>query len=97
MESVIETKAQNKTRLLHRKKASHEKQQLLNDILTARREMDTVIKNIDFVDDDMLLEHYIFKLKACELRYRYLITKAKENGISYQEYAEKLICERYCR
>lgn len=74
-----------------------EKRQFLHEILTARRELDTVTHNIDFTNDALLLEHYIFKRKACEMRYRYLINQAKEHGLIYHEYAQKLVAERYSR
>lgn len=97
MQSISNTNTATKLRFGSRVKTSKENEQLIQDILVARREINTVLHNIDFVDDDMLMEHFIFKLKACELRYRYLITQAKERGISHNEYAEKLIAERYCR
>ena len=76
---------------------TREVNQLLREILTAKRELDTVTHNIDFTNDSLLLEHYIFKRKACEMRYRYLISKAKERGINYNEYAIKMAAERDSR
>ncbi len=76
---------------------TREIQQFLHEILSAKRELDTVTHNIDFTNDELLLDHYIFKRKACEMRYRYLINKAKERGINYNEYARKMAAERYSR
>lgn len=94
MELPVQIKS---AQLLRHKKNGQEKKQFLREILTARRELDTVTHNIDFTNDALLLEHYIFKRKACEMRYRYLINQAKQRGLIYNEYAQKLIAERYSR
>lgn len=90
MDTVIESKSIYKTKVSKREqlKERKEKEKLLQDIILSKQELDTTIKNIDFVNDDMLLEHYIFKLKAAGIRYRYLMNKARELGLECYQYSD---------
>lgn len=74
----------------------NEKQTILNAISDAKQEINTALENMNFVSDPMLLDHFTFKAKAAEVRYRYLICQAKEMGIYNQEYTEKMLGSRYC-
>jgi len=72
-----------------------DKQELLTALSDAKKELDTAAQNMNFVSDPMLLDHFTFKAKAAEVRYRYLICQAKQLGIYNSEYAEKMLNERY--
>lgn len=55
--------------------------ELLQSIKDAR--MEWLNANINFeqaVDSDMI-DYYTYKIKACEVRYQYLLKEAKEKGI----------------
>ena len=94
---ILNKSSQRPSRLIRRQKTKLEKESedLLSNIAEAKRELDTAAKNINFVSDTMLLDHFTFKLKAAEVRYRYLVAKAKEMGLEQHMYAEKMYKERY--
>lgn len=54
------------------------KKALLADLAAAKRELDNAAENMNFVKDDLLLEHFIFRMKASEMRYRYLLCLARQ-------------------
>ena len=54
------------------------RQTLLSDLAAAKRELDEATENLNFVKDDLLLEHFIFRMKASEMRYRYLLCLARD-------------------
>lgn len=60
---------------------------LLSELAYAKRELDEAAGNINFVKDDMLLEHFIFRIKACEMKYRYLLSLVRsiDENISCEE------------
>ncbi len=51
---------------------------LLADLAQAKRELDEASKNLNFVKDELLLDHFIFRMKASEMRYRYLLSLARD-------------------
>lgn len=63
-------KISRKTRKLREKNRTA----LLEELLCAKRELDDAARNMNFVKDDMLLEHFIFRIKSCEMKYRYLLS-----------------------
>ena len=72
-----------------------DKAELLAAITDAKQELDNAAININFVSDPMLLDHYTFKVKAAEARYRYLMCQAREMGIENDEYRQKMYNERF--
>ena len=72
-----------------------DKAELLAAITDAKQELDNAEININFVSDPMLLDHYTFKVKAAEARYRYLMCQAREMGIENDEYKQKMYNERF--
>ena len=58
---------------------------LLADLAHAKRELDDASKNLNFVKDELLLDHFIFRMKSCEMKYRYLLTLAREMDIVYEK------------
>jgi hypothetical protein len=60
---------------------SDEDLELLRVTLEARDEwIDTNI-NFDYVHEEMLVDYYTYKLKACEARYTYFLKLVKEKGL----------------
>ncbi len=56
--------------------------QLINAVLKARDEWLEAGINFDYVCDELLVDYYIYRMKACESRYTYFLRLAKEKGLS---------------
>lgn len=59
---------------------------LLNNIRQARQEWLVAASNFEQADDPDLIDYYIYKMKACQVMYNYLIKKAKESGLRQDVY-----------
>lgn len=66
-----------------RAKMSDEDRQLLKAVFEARDEWIEAGINFEYVYEEMLIDYYIYKLKACESRYAYFVKLAKERGLSH--------------
>ncbi|MCX7922742.1 MAG: YaaL family protein [Clostridia bacterium] len=55
--------------------------ELIETIKVARKEWMNAYTNFDYADDEMIVDYYTYKIKACQVRYEYLIKKAKEKGL----------------
>ena len=60
-----------------------EEQELLKAALEARDEWIETSTNFEYVHEEMLVDYYTYRLKACEARYAYFIKLAKEKGLSH--------------
>ncbi len=58
-----------------------EETELLKLIEVAKAEWDTAVKNFDAAKGDEIIEYYIYNIKACEVKYDFLITEAKKVGL----------------
>lgn len=56
--------------------------QLIDTVLKARDEWLEAGINFDYVCDELLVDYYIYRMKACESRYTYFLRLAKEKGLS---------------
>lgn len=77
--------------------ADTEKAELLAALSDAKAELDIASENINFVSDPMLVDYFIFKAKAVQIRYRYLLNRARKMGIESKEYTEKMLENKYCK
>lgn len=59
-----------------------EEQELLSAALEARDEWIEISGNFEYVHEEMLVDYYTYRLKACEARYAYFIKLVKERGLS---------------
>jgi len=66
-----------------RAELSNEDRELLKAVFEARDEWMEAVNNFDYVYEEMLVDYYIYKLKACESRYDYFVKLAKERGLSH--------------
>lgn len=55
--------------------------ELLESIREAHREWVQAVKNFEYAGDQASVDYYTYKIKACEVRYQYLLKKVKEKGI----------------
>ena len=54
---------------------------LLQYIQQAREDWISSLSNFEQAEDEELIDYYIYKMKACQVRYNYLLKKAKEIGL----------------
>ena len=55
---------------------------ILEALLRLREEMDIIHSNLDSVTDPVLIDSYIFELKAVHARYQYYSRECKQRGIA---------------
>lgn len=55
--------------------------ELIEGIKNARTEWVTANMNYEYADAAEMIDYYAYKIKACEIRYEYLLKKAKEIGV----------------
>nr|WP_082225158.1 DUF2508 family protein [Pseudobacteroides cellulosolvens] len=53
----------------------------MESIKNARRDWICASSNFNYADDKETVDYYTYMMKACQIRYEYLIKKAKENEI----------------
>lgn len=63
-----------------------ESSSLLENIHQARREWLNSVSNFDQAENDDMVDYYIYKMKACQVRYNYLLKKAKEMGLRHDSH-----------
>lgn len=56
--------------------------ELLENIKKARNDWHNANLNFESASDVEIIDYYTYKIKACQVRYNYLIKKAKESGIN---------------
>jgi hypothetical protein len=54
---------------------------LLKNIAQAKQDWLSAASNFEQADDSDLIDYYIYKMKACQVRYNYLLKKAKAIGL----------------
>ena len=59
-----------------------EEQQIIEAALAARSEWAEANIDFNYVQDDLLVDYHIYRLKACEARYTYFLKLAKEKGLT---------------
>lgn len=64
-----------------KKKKIDDRQELLMHINMVKKALDCANSNFEYVTEPELVDIYIYELKAIQLKYEYLINKAKELGI----------------
>ncbi len=65
-----------------RAKLSVEEQEILKAAQDARDEWIDASAGFEQVYEEMLVDYFTYKLKACESRYIYFVRLAKEKGLS---------------
>jgi hypothetical protein len=58
-----------------------EKEELIKEIRRVSSELQNTYNNFQFIDDELLIDYYTYKIKACETQYHYLLKIAKSMGI----------------
>jgi len=63
------------------REAYNESDCLMKCLKQARQEWLTAVENFDQAENDDMIDYYIYKMKACQIRYNYLLKRAKELGL----------------
>ncbi len=58
-----------------------ERDELLNSLRDAKQEWISSSTNFEYASESDLVDYYSYKMKACQVRYNYLLKQAKEKGI----------------
>jgi len=66
--------------------SASDRKNLLENIQQARQEWLNAVENFDQAENEDLVEYYIYRMKACQVRYNYLLKMAKETGIKQDIY-----------
>lgn len=84
--SLPKSKRARKKKLLSRvslhAELTAEEQEILNAAQQAQDEWMETSANFEYVHEEMLVDYFTYKLKACESRYAYFVRLAKEKGLS---------------
>ncbi len=60
---------------------SEDANDIIEKVKTAKNELLNTYNNFENVKDDLMVDYYVYRIKACEARYDYLIKIAKVKGI----------------
>jgi hypothetical protein len=71
------------SRISARANFTAEEKDILEAALEARDEWIDTSANFEYVSEELLVDYYIYRLKACEARYTYFVRLAKEKGLSH--------------
>lgn len=61
-----------------------EAKEILDNLLQAQKELEIANRNFEFVQEQELIDFYIYQMKAAQTRYQYLLKKAKEKKINME-------------
>lgn len=59
----------------------YEARDLLKNLQEAKKELDTARSNFEFADDEQMVDLSIYRLKAAETRYQYILKQIREKNI----------------
>jgi hypothetical protein len=60
---------------------SPEDMSIVNALFELKDSMDLLHSNLDSVTDSVLIDSYVYELKAAHMKYQYYLTLCKERGI----------------
>lgn len=65
---------------------AYEERHLLNELEQTKWALETARSNFENVVDPDLIDCYIYELQAVQMRYKFLLEKAKQSDISAKGY-----------
>ncbi|MCR2044263.1 DUF2508 family protein [Anaerosalibacter massiliensis] len=68
------------------KKALTEEQEIVNNIKEAFKEWKSKERYFESVTDPDLIDHAIYEIEACKIKYIYFLKQAKKKGIKSKKY-----------
>lgn len=63
------------------KKTREEKNEIAEILKKAQIDLEIAMSNYEFADEPALVDYYTYNIKAAQMKYEYLLRKAKENGM----------------
>jgi hypothetical protein len=73
---------------------NREKEEILENLNRAKRDLDVANANFEFAQDEGLVDYYIYEIKAAETKYQYLLKKAREKNINVTNFENVHIWNR---
>ena len=67
-------------KLLKQQRAAQK--ELLYNIQVAKYELECATVNFSFATEPALVDMYSYQIKACQTKYQYLLSRAKEQGLT---------------
>ena len=61
--------------------AKSEKDEIVDILKKAQADLDIAMNNYEFADEPALVDYYTYNIKAAQMKYEYLLKKAKEQGM----------------
>lgn len=61
---------------------------LLSLLSAAQRDADNLARNMDFINDPMILEDLTHKLKAARTRFRYFLKQTRDAGLCARDFSQ---------
>ena len=58
-----------------------EKEEITEILKKAQADLDVAMNNYEFADEPALIDYHTFNIKAAQMKYEYLLRKAKEKGM----------------
>lgn len=85
MKAGIDVKEKNKHSFLKifssKKSAQKEDSQILKELKELKQSLDMVYMKFEYATDTALIDCYIYELKALQMKYEYLMQRAKAKGL----------------
>jgi hypothetical protein len=86
VQSLKEAIHLKKTRKKENEECLDETQELINLLRNTKSQWRDSISNYEYVTDEELVDYYTYQIKAQEMRFKYLLKKAKAQGIRAKIY-----------
>jgi len=58
-----------------------EENEMVDILKKAQADLDIAMNNYEFADEPALVDYYTYNIKAAQMKYEYLLKKAKEQGM----------------
>ena len=81
----MENISKNKARAIGKKRGAavpDADSEILSAILALRGELSLMQRNLDYVTDELLIDSYIYGIKAVNIKYQYYLRLCKERGLA---------------
>lgn len=81
--SFLDKISEQRNIITRKKKSREEIEEVVENLKKARNEWVIASMNYEFAQEEELIDYYIYLMKAAQLKYDYLLKKAKEKGAKW--------------
>ncbi|MGE5472875.1 MAG: DUF2508 family protein [Ignavibacteriales bacterium] len=81
--SFLDKVSERRSIITRKKKSREELEEVVENLKKARNEWVIASMNYEFAQEEDLIDYYIYLMKAAQLKYDYLLKKAKEKGAKW--------------